>query len=76
MAMVWFKLAVRLLGEFTYDFQLVNLCINLNPKLLSKRLINDSIVHFLLYSPQRVCVCLLFLTRSSFLLGNQELLLY
>ena len=24
---------IRLLGEFTYDFQLVNLCINLNSKL-------------------------------------------
>ena len=49
MAMVWFQLAVRLLGEFTDDFQLVNLCIILNSKLLSKRLIKRRIATDLYY---------------------------
>ena len=36
-------MVVRLLDEFTYDFQLVNLCIILDSRLLSEQLINDFI---------------------------------
>ena len=36
-------MVVRLLDEFIYDFQLVNLCIILDSRLLSEQLINDFI---------------------------------